>query len=338
MSTLVRVFLLLGFLSLVHGSALSQTDDACGDRGGSIWLSSKVVYGHVSLIGGENTRRPPKVTVTLMNASRMTASTTLDKTGNYCFQDVDGSGGTLVVEVEGQEVGREVLPSGSSISPKQFRQDFEVQLNRSAATKPGVLSAKYKYSRIPENEELFEEADTALNQNDNKKAEDLFKKIVARDPADYIVWTKLGGIYFEKGEWSGADKAFVKALELRPDLGPAMINLGRVYLMQQRFESAIAILRKSTEADPNSARSYQLLGESYLLAKQGTLAVEALNEAIRLEPIGMAECHLLMATLYDRAGAKNFASREYKTFLEKVPNHPDAKKFARYIKDHPDNP
>jgi hypothetical protein len=49
----------------------------------------------------------------------------------------------------------------------------------------------------------------------------------------------------------------------------------------------------------------------------------------------MAECHLLLARLYDRAGAKPYASREYKLFLAKVPGHADAKKFVAYIQENP---
>ncbi|MBP6003166.1 MAG: hypothetical protein KA746_07010 [Pyrinomonadaceae bacterium] len=52
--------------------------------------------------------------------------------------------------------------------------------------------------------------------------------------------------------------------------------------------------------------------------------------------IGMAECHLLKARLYDLAGAKNLASHEYKTFLAKVTEHPEKKKFEKYIKDNPE--
>jgi hypothetical protein len=49
----------------------------------------------------------------------------------------------------------------------------------------------------------------------------------------------------------------------------------------------------------------------------------------------MAECHLLLARLYDRAGAKDMASREYVLFLQKVPEHPEKQKFDSYIKANP---
>ena len=50
----------------------------------------------------------------------------------------------------------------------------------------------------------------------------------------------------------------------------------------------------------------------------------------------MAECHLQLAHLYELAGAKKLAAHEYALFMAKVPDHPDRKKFEKYIKDNPE--
>jgi tetratricopeptide (TPR) repeat protein len=112
--------------------------------------------------------------------------------------------------------------------------------------------------------------------------------------------------------------------------------MGKIRVAQKGFEAAIEIYKHAITLEPNSPTAYRLLGEAYLQAKKGTLGVEALNEAIRLDPVGMAECHLLLAKLYELAGAKNLASREYKQFLAKVPDHPDKKKFEQFIKNNPE--
>ena len=57
---------------------------------------------------------------------------------------------------------------------------------------------------------------------------------------------------------------------------------------------------------------------------------------LRLSPLGMAECHLQLAHLYQLAKANQMATKEYKIFLTKVPNHPDKKKFEKFIKDNPE--
>ena len=56
---------------------------------------------------------------------------------------------------------------------------------------------------------------------------------------------------------------------------------------------------------------------------------------MRIDPVGMADSHLLMAALDDKAGAKSYASREYKLYLAKKPDHIDRTRFEKYIKDNP---
>jgi hypothetical protein len=50
----------------------------------------------------------------------------------------------------------------------------------------------------------------------------------------------------------------------------------------------------------------------------------------------MAECHLLLADLYDFNGLKNLATKEYKAFISKIPNHPERKRIEKYISDNPE--
>jgi tetratricopeptide (TPR) repeat protein len=112
--------------------------------------------------------------------------------------------------------------------------------------------------------------------------------------------------------------------------------MGQIRMAQKQYLAAIEILKHAASLDTKLARTFQLLGEAYLLSKQGTLGVAALNEAIRLDPQGMAECHLQIAHLYELAGAKQLAAKEYKLFLEKVPDHKDKKRLEKYIKDNPE--
>ena len=316
-------------------TAAAQLDKICGDTGGPVWLFSNVVFGKVSVKGFEHGTKFPKITVVLNSRGRDTANYTIDRTGNYCFRDTDGSGATLTVEVEGREVARQVLPSSTHL--RQYQQDFEVFAgDMPGRGSPSTISVKYQHPRSEANTKLLDEATTALEDGKAGRAIELYRKIVASDISDFIVWSQLGALYFEKKQYPNAEKAYTAALKAKPDLAPAMMNLGRVHLVSGQIEPAIEMLQKATTADPSLARAFQLLGEAYLLAKKGTLGVEALNEAIRLEPVAMAESHLLLAMLFDRAGAKNLAAREYKLFLEKVPDHKDAKKFKRYVEDNPD--
>ena len=318
-------------------TAAAQIDQICGETGGTPLLGDSAVYGRVVVKGLAPGAKFPKVTVILNTRGRDVASQTVDKSGFYCFREVEGSEGQLTVEIEGREAGRQILSSADFGLIKQFRQDFEVMAPSAGnRAQPGSISVKQQYSRSEANAKLFVEAAAAASDGKADQAIKLFNDLVAADPADYIAWSQLGALYYDKKQYSSSEKAYQSALKAKPDLAPAMMNIGRVRLVEGKIDPAIEILKSATTADPELARAFQLLGEAYLVARKGTLGVEALNEAIRLDPVGMAESHLLMATLYDRAGAKFMATREYKLFLEKVPDHKDAKKFRRYIEQNPD--
>jgi tetratricopeptide (TPR) repeat protein len=105
-------------------------------------------------------------------------------------------------------------------------------------------------------------------------------------------------------------------------------------MAQKNYDGAIDVLTRAVAATPPSAEANHLLGECYLQIKKGSKAVGYLNEAIKLDPIGKAEVHLRLATLYNAAGAKDRAALEYEKFLEKKPDYPEKKKLQQYIQEN----
>ncbi len=324
---------------ILSGPLFAQVDEMCRESGvglpslNSPFANIPYVFGRVELKGLGSNAKFPKVTVTLLDPQQTGKRLTIEKSGNYCFRKTSASGGSLVVEVDGVEVARRALPS---FGPTQQREDFEIVAsgnNRSAA--PGIVSAKFSHPQNERTMELYRQAGEAEKVKDQKKLVETLRKIVEIDPADFIAWAKLGAVYFELNSLDDSQAAFKKSIETKVDYTPAWVNIGKVRVAKKEFESAIEIFKHAAELDPSSARTYQLLGQAYLQAKKGTLGAEALNKALELDPIGMAECHLLLAKLYDLAGAKNLASNEYRLFLSKVREHSDRSKFEKYIKDNP---
>lgn len=329
--------LLLGasLLCFTSASRAQGLGEACGDSAGSSWATDPAVYGRVNLQGFEG-KKLPKITVTLSDRSRNDHRFTIDRNGYYCFRGVDGSGGTIVIDVEGNEVERRSLGS-STAQLRQHRQDFDIYA-AAPVQKAGTVSAKFVYERDAANSALFDKAAEAEQKKDLKTASNLLREMLGNDPRDYVAWARLGSVYFEMNDLKAAERAYTESIRFKPDFSFAMMNIGRIYLAQNVPETAIKYLERATQLEPNAPRGFQLLGEAYILTKKGTLGVEALNEAIRLDPVGMADSHLLMAALYDRAGAKSWAAREYKLFLDKKPAHADRKKFESYIKNNPPEP
>lgn len=330
--------LVLFFLLVFVCRASAQADQFCGEAGFNPSLDSPFaqlpyVFGQINIKGVESGAKFPKVTITLIDTQQSTNRWTVEKSGNYCFKP-RSRGGILIVEVDGIEAARRSLPT---FGPAQQREDFEIHLSQTGK-KPvtGVVSAKFVHPPNPKTVELYQKSAEAENKKEIDKAIELLKEIVVLDPADFIGWAKLGMLYLEKESLTESEAAFRKSLEVKVEYTPAWIQVGKIRVAQKRFDAAVEIFKHATTLEPTSPTAFRLLGEAYLHARKGELGAQALNEALRLDPDGMAECHLLLAKLYELAGAKNRAAREYKLFLAKMPDHPDKKKFEEFIKKNPE--
>ena len=324
---------LFAFPTLVR----AQVDDICREFGvipslDMPWAQVPYLYGKIVLHGFDPAAKP-KITVIFSDRDNPSKRISVSQTGAYCFKR-SGGGGSLVVEVDGVEVARRTLPT---FGGAQQREDFDIYPNSPTQTvPPGTISAKFSHPRNDKTVDLYQKAATAERNKELDKATEFVKEIVTIDSDDFIAWSILGSLYYQQKSFDASDAAFRKSLALKIDYTPAWVNVGKLRVAQKQLEAAIEIFKHAASLDPQSARTYQLLGETYLEVKKGTLGVEALNRAIEIDPVGMADCHLTIARLYDLAGAKQHATREYKSFLKKVPDYPDRKKLEKYIKENPE--
>ena len=256
---------------------------------------------------------------------------TVPANGRYRFLDLHNGRYEVVVEFESKEIAR-VVVSVNSPFKTDFRQDIELQWKSFAgAGKASVVSAAEFYSRSPANASLLRQAMQATEKKQYVRAISLMRQIVDADDRDFPVWEELGTNFFITKTFFEAESCYLKALQLKPDFVPAMINLGRLRIVVKNLDGAIDVLNRALKLQPTSAEANYFLGEAYLDAKLGSKAVPHLNEAIRLDPVTMADAHLLLAALYNATGLKDKAAAEYAAFLKQRPNYSDRKKLEAYI-------
>lgn len=262
---------------------------------------------------------------------------TVTNNSRYRFLNVTNGRYDVVVEVEGAEVAR-IRVLVQSAFKTDFRQDIHLEWRANdhnrQRTRSQTISAADFYDRTGRTKSLFEKAQRLLDDARYREAASLLKKIVNADPADFQAWTELGTAHLMGGDIAEAEKAYRRAIQERPTFALALLNLGRVLINQKRYAESIDPLLGATQARPDSADAHFLLGETYLKLKQGSKAVPQLNEALRLDPQGKAEAHLLLGSLYDAAGLKDRAAAEYEQFLVKRPDHRDRTKLERYVSEH----
>jgi Tfp pilus assembly protein PilF len=262
---------------------------------------------------------------------------TVTNNSRYRFLDIANGRYDVVVEVEGSEVAR-VRVLVQSAFKTDFRQDIHLVWRAGAAQRqrprPQTVSAADLYDRKGRNKSLFEKAQRSLDNGRHRDAASLLKEIVEIDPGDFQAWTELGTAHLMGGEMVDAEKAYRRAIQERPTFALALLNLGRLLITQERYVESIDPLFAATEARLDSADAHFLLGKTYLKVKRGSKAVPHLNEALRLDPQGKADAHLLLAALYDAAGLKDRAASEYEQFLKKRRDYVDRKRLERYISEH----
>jgi Flp pilus assembly protein TadD len=289
--------------------------------------------GKVTLIGVDPSKTKPVVFVSVLISGAQVDRRQAGDNGNYVIPNVPRQNAVLVVEVDGNEVGRfNLLPTAMG----SIRQD--VTINLGAASQPdaktGVISARNYYQRSEERQQVFDKASAAAKDRKPDNAIQQFRKIIETDAKDFVAWTELGTLLFRAEKFVDAEKAYGEALKLKPDFEVALLNLGKLHMSQKQPEKAVPVLAKAVEVDENSADANHYLGEALLQTKRGSLAVGFLNDAIRLAPIEKAEIHLRLAALYNGAGMKDKAAAEFKQFLSKVPNYKEKATLEKYIADN----
>ncbi|HEX8161887.1 MAG TPA: tetratricopeptide repeat protein [Pyrinomonadaceae bacterium] len=254
--------------------------------------------------------------------------------GRYRFLNLANGQYDVAVEVENTEVAR-VRVDVFSPFKNDFRRDIELEWHANPAEAKGAraatVSAADFYKRTPPNQSTFKKAEEAIDRKNYAAAAALLEQLVAADAQDFQAWAELGTARLFQDKPAEAERAYLRAVEVKPAFTLAYVNLGRLRMAQKNYDGAVEALGKAVTLGPPSAEANYLLGESYLQLKRGSKAVPHFTEAIRL---GKSEGHLRLAALYNAAGLKDRAAAEYEQFLAKNPDHPDRKKFEQYVKEN----
>ncbi|MEP6743639.1 MAG: tetratricopeptide repeat protein [bacterium] len=267
------------------------------------------------------------------SAGRVVARQTVVNNSRYRFMELSNGDYEIVVELESNEVVRIPVQINEPFNT-DMRRDIELEwrenLIENNSKKSRAAPADF-YERTSTNKKRFAKAAKAMDENNYAQAMVLLRQILSEDEKDYQSWSELGTAYLIQKHFSEAESAYLRATEANPAFFLAFFNLGKLRMAQAKFEIAVEPLSQAVKIRPESPEANYQLGETYLQIKKGSKAVVYLYEALKLDPIGMAEAHLRLAALYNRAGMKDKAAAEYEEFLKKKPDYPDRRKLEEYI-------
>jgi tetratricopeptide (TPR) repeat protein len=325
----IGFFLFVAFV--FSGSVFGQFPDrnTVLGRGGGTYI----IFGDLLVDESKSAESKARVyEVVLNNAGGLPAARQyISAGGRYQFINLVAGQYELVVLLDHQEVARsrvEILPGPAQ---ERIRQDISLAWKSNTSAKPDSVSAADFYKRSASNEKLFLQAKEATDQKRYADSIKVLEELVAADPHDFQAWAELGTVSLFQQKYDESEKAYVKSVTERPAFFLGHMNLGRLRMLRKNYEGAIEPLTAAVNLNATSADANYHLGEAYLQIKKGSKAVGHLNEAIKLDPVGKADAHLRLATLYNAVGMKDKAAMEYEEYLKKKPNYPEAKKLREYI-------
>jgi tetratricopeptide (TPR) repeat protein len=113
-----------------------------------------------------------------------------------------------------------------------------------------------------------------------------FRAAAAIDPRFANAWCSIGSAARLAEDWPASEQAYVRSLEIRPDLSEALIGLAFVYGAQDKYEIGLRYCRRATDSNPGSLRAWNLRGalsgelSRELAARDPAAAGEFTKEAI----------------------------------------------------------
>jgi tetratricopeptide (TPR) repeat protein len=161
------------------------------------------------------------------------------------------------------------------------------------------------------------EAKDAFDRGQYPKAEELYEKLIAREPKNPYLLSNMGVVLFRQEKLKSAEVSLKKAVTAAPDDAFSYATLGIIYYRMHRYDDAIECLTKAIRLDPKNATAHNYLGITSSQKGWPEAAEDEIQKAIALNP-NYADAHFNIAVIYatNQPPAKDRAQEHYKKATE----------------------
>ena len=183
----------------------------------------------------------------------------------------------------------------------------------------------------PDLSALMHKAGDALERKDYSAALDPLKTVTAKAPTATpeeasqaaIAWYYLGYAYGGLQQKEDSRQAYQKAVDLKPDLYQAQLNLGRLLVEMGDASGAVPHLEKAAALKPGDARLHFDIGVALESSGQNGAAEAELRQALTLDPKSDSAAYRLGQAEFDQKRYPD-AAADFKRALEINPGRVDA--------------
>ena len=289
-------------------------------------LAQSVVRGKVSDAQGKPVQ-DATILFEATDANRKT-STKTDKNGD--FLQVGLASGSYKVTASKDKVGTQTLNLN-------VRQGPNNPLTFSLSTSSGISSADKEAAAAVQ--ATAGAAVEAMKAGRHDEAIAKFTEVIAKVPTCVDCYYNLGVAHAAKQQYTEAEAAFKKAIELKPDSGEAYTGLANIYNAQKKFDLAAVAsgnAEKYAGAAGGGAGAEAAYNQGVILWNAGKYAEAKaqFEAAVKADPtMGLAHYQLGMANL--NLGQLPAAREAFTAYLKADPNGAKAAEVQGILKQLP---
>ena len=289
-------------------------------------LAQSVVRGKVTDAKGQPV---PDATI-LFEATDANRKTTTKTDKNGDFLQVGLASGGYSVTASKDKVGTQTLKLN-------VRQGPNNPLNFSLSTSSGVSSADKEAAAAVQ--ATAGAAIEAMKAGRHDEAIAKFTEVIAKVPTCVDCYYNLGVAHAAKQQYTEAEAAFKKAIELKPDSGEAYTGLANIYNAQKKFDLAAEAsgnAAKYAGAAGGGAGAEAAYNQGVILWNAGKYAEAKaqFEAAVKADPtMGLAHYQLGMANL--NLGQLPAAREAFTAYLKADPNGAKAAEVQGILKQLP---
>lgn len=220
-------------------------------------------------------------------------------------------------------------PLKTAKSPiRETEYEFKAKVTRTPANvKPSLvetLSSEKAQQKINKDVYLFA-ARTHEAKGEFKQAIDHYLKALELDPTNYVVMNNISGVYLHLKLFSEALSYAGKALGVKTNYAPSLINAGIAHVSQGNLTEGEGFLAKAVTLDPSNRVA--LFNLAVLCEKQGSYD-RAFEKYYKLSQMRDVDGYLGAARILERQGRDLESARFYREILAIDTASSSARQFA----------
>jgi tetratricopeptide (TPR) repeat protein len=248
------------------------------------------------------------ITIEFQNGSGRKLSTKTDKRGEF-IQLLTESGNYKVIASD-PKVGE-----ASNMTKVSLGKTSEMTIVLAPTT------AANDAGKAAELKKVFEEGVAASRANNHDLAIEKFNAALVMSPACFDCQFNIGVAYMAKKDEKGAEEAWKKALEMKPDYAEALNALSTLYNNQKRFDEAAAMSAKAAAAGGGGGGNADAtFNQGIILWNQGKIADAKVKfeEALKANP-SHADAHYQLGMALLNEGKLPEAVAEFESYVKLAP-------------------